>query len=128
MTDLRQRIFDAVEQPRFDLEPGILVIRGVRIVIILAVEDDRVWWQDEDGTTERGTLNDFWGRAVQMVPFPEFGNWLDRAWQIAGATGIPATSRILALRKALRRAPDPESEQALVRWMADLSAGREPRK
>ena len=108
---------------------GDRFIRGGRLVFVVSVDGDRVTVRDGAADEERQMLLDeFRSRALVRVEV-ELGADLDPveiAWGIARQAELSPTDRAQILVTLLTG--DQAIDQVINGWVADLVAGREPRR
>jgi len=127
---MRAAILTATAERQSETIPtaGRWYIRGGRTCYVASAERGALEWVYDDGTRESGSADDFRARALDEVSFGagRAVSYLDGAWQIAGARGVGAVTRQLALGLALQRAPTNAEGAEVAAWILALANGREP--
>lgn len=112
-------------------EPGQIWQRGAEVVFIDRADGDVVTYRTETGEQRTQTLDEFRGRflgRVRVEVVEGDADYLGHVWALASMREVAAVERVIALGRALQRAPDAEARDTVRRWMQSLSSGVEPQR
>ena len=103
---------------------------GADVVFVLDSDGERMKWATSDGEIVSATIEAFSSVDAERLDAGEgeSSTFEDHAWVIASSTGVDPDIRVSVLDRTVKRAPDDEAREVVMRWILALSLGREPQR